>query len=115
MEPENESTPFPGSPPDGDALALGLRVFALLACGFYLEQARGLAQAALAVLAGFSASGLLHLLMDSMTPTGIPLRTPFGPRRSLNLYKTGSPGEWLCLLAFCAAAGGLAMWADRGQ
>jgi membrane-bound metal-dependent hydrolase YbcI (DUF457 family) len=88
--------------------------FVLLAGGFWLGRERGLAQAALAVLCGFAASGLLHLLFDAMTPTGIPLRTPFGPRSSLNAYKTGTAGEWLCVAGFCAAMAGLAMLANRG-
>jgi len=37
---------------------------------------------------GFCAAGWLHLVMDIMTPSGIPLLTPFGTCTSLNLYKT---------------------------
>jgi len=37
---------------------------------------------------GFCAAGWLHLVMDIMTPSGIPLVTPFGSRFSFNLYKT---------------------------
>lgn len=49
---------------------------------------------------GFCAAGWLHLAMDIMTPSGIPLSTPFGRRTSLNLYKTAQAGEWLCILLF---------------
>lgn len=49
---------------------------------------------------GFCAAGWLHLAMDIMTPSGIPLITPFGTRTSLNLYKTAQTGEWLCILLF---------------
>jgi len=51
---------------------------------------------------GFCAAGWLHLVMDIMTPSGIPLITPFGTRTSLNLYKTAQTGEWLCILLFVA-------------
>jgi hypothetical protein len=45
------------------------------------------------------------LVMDIMTPAGIPLLSPFGSRTSLNLYKTSMKGsrltgEWLCILLF---------------
>lgn len=50
----------------------------------------------------------LHLIMDIMTPVGIPLYLPFGSRTSLNLYKTSMPGcritgELVCIIffAFC--------------
>jgi membrane-bound metal-dependent hydrolase YbcI (DUF457 family) len=49
---------------------------------------------------GFCAAGWLHLAMDIMTPSGIPLVMPFGSRFSFNLYKTSQPGEWLCILLF---------------
>lgn len=49
---------------------------------------------------GFCAASWLHLAMDIMTPSGIPLITPFGTRTSLNLYKTAQTGEWLCILLF---------------
>lgn len=51
---------------------------------------------------GFCAAAWLHLAMDILTPTGIPLITPFGRRTSLNLYKTTSAGEWLCIFVFVA-------------
>jgi membrane-bound metal-dependent hydrolase YbcI (DUF457 family) len=41
-----------------------------------------------AVGIGFCAAAWLHLAFDIMTPTGIPLFTPFGRRTSLNLYRT---------------------------
>lgn len=49
---------------------------------------------------GFCASAWLHLAMDIMTPSGIPLLTPFGNRTSLNLYKTNSIKEWLYISVF---------------
>lgn len=56
---------------------------------------------------GFCAAGWLHLLMDIMTPSGIPLIWPFGSRTSLNLYKSALPGkiitgEWISILIFVA-------------
>jgi membrane-bound metal-dependent hydrolase YbcI (DUF457 family) len=51
---------------------------------------------------GFCASSWLHLAMDIMTPSGIPLLTPFGSRTSLNIYKSGHFGEmaFVSLLLF---------------
>jgi inner membrane protein len=49
---------------------------------------------------GFCSSGWLHLAMDIMTPSGIPLVSPFGSRTSFNLYKSGHAGEWLCVGVF---------------
>lgn len=59
----------------------------------------------LSVGLGFCAAGWLHLVMDIMTPAGIPLVSPFGSRTSLNLYRTSMKGsrltgEWLCILLF---------------
>lgn len=56
--------------------------------------------AATSVGLGFCAAGWLHLAMDIMTPSGIPLVTPFGARTSFNLYKSGHAGEWLCVGLF---------------
>lgn len=39
---------------------------------------------------GFFSSALLHLIMDIMTPTGIPLLHPFAKKVSFTIYKTGS-------------------------
>lgn len=39
---------------------------------------------------GFCLAALLHLVMDVMTPTGIPLLHPFAKKVSLNLYRSGS-------------------------
>ena len=52
---------------------------------------------------GFCAAAWLHLVMDIMTPMGIPLRSPFGSRSSFNLYKTAQIGEWVCVFLFMAA------------
>jgi hypothetical protein len=54
---------------------------------------------------GFCASAWLHLAMDIMTPTGIPLRSPFGSRTSLNFYRTSMAGcrmtgELVCVFVF---------------
>ena len=55
---------------------------------------------------GFCAAGWLHLVMDIMTPAGIPLLLPFGSRSSLKFYKTAMKGnritgEWVCIFIFC--------------
>lgn len=52
------------------------------------------------VAMGFCVAGWLHLTMDIMTPMGIPLLTPFGPRFSFKLYKTSQTGELVCLFLF---------------
>jgi len=53
--------------------------------------------------AGACGSSFLHLAMDIVTPTGIPLLFPFGKRTTLNIYRSGSPGEMAVVLVFCAA------------
>ena len=57
---------------------------------------------------GLAAGGLSHVLLDMLTPQGIPL-LPFTHkgRVSLKLCRTGGPGEWLFLAAMLA---GLAFW-----
>lgn len=47
---------------------------------------------------GFVAAALLHLVMDALTPMGIPFLTPFGPRYGVGLFATGKLGEGLALL-----------------
>ena len=47
-------------------------------------------------LMGYIAGGFGHLIADSATPMGIPLKTPYGRRFSFKLYKTGGI-EWLFL------------------
>jgi membrane-bound metal-dependent hydrolase YbcI (DUF457 family) len=49
---------------------------------------------------GFCIASWLHLAMDIMTPSGIPLYSPFGQKTSFNIYKTSSLGEWCCIFAF---------------
>lgn len=39
---------------------------------------------------GFFVAALLHLVMDIMTPTGIPLLHPFDRKRSLKVYRSGA-------------------------
>ncbi len=44
-----------------------------------------------------------HLVMDAMTPLGLPYRLSYYPRFSLNIYKTGSWKEWVivgCVASF---------------
>lgn len=49
---------------------------------------------------GFCVASWLHLAMDIMTPSGIPLYSPFGQKTSFNFYKTSSLGECCCILVF---------------
>jgi membrane-bound metal-dependent hydrolase YbcI (DUF457 family) len=73
-------------------------------CGWYWVTGQNfLANSMACAGLGFCAAAWLHLVFDIMTPTGIPLFTPFGRRTSLNLYRTTSAGEWLCILVFVAA------------
>lgn len=51
------------------------------------------------LLIGFAGGGLLHLAVDICTPAGIPLGHPAGKRLSLNIYRTGGPGEIVVALA----------------
>ncbi|MES1934319.1 hypothetical protein T35B1_17021 [Salinisphaera shabanensis T35B1] len=51
---------------------------------------------------GFSASGLLHLIIDMGSMSGIPLANPFGQRYSLSLYQTGGLRE----VGYAVAIGG---------
>lgn len=39
---------------------------------------------------GFFAAAILHLIMDIMTPSGIPLLHPFAKNRAFRVYKSGS-------------------------
>lgn len=38
----------------------------------------------------FVAAGWLHLLLDFLTPSGVPLLNPFGRRVSLRVYRAGA-------------------------
>jgi len=51
--------------------------------------------------AGFFAAALLHLAMDIMTPTGIPLLHPFARKVSLNVYRSGAFLSEFALTAIC--------------
>jgi inner membrane protein len=57
---------------------------------------------------GLAAGGLSHVVLDMLTPQGIPL-LPFTRRGrvSLKLCRTGGLGEWIFLAAMLA---GLAFW-----
>lgn len=55
--------------------------------------------------AGFFAAALLHLVMDVMTPTGIPLLHPFARKVSLKVYRSGAflPETALTVLCWVGA------------
>lgn len=57
-------------------------------------------------VSGFFAAALLHLVMDVMTPTGIPLWHPFDKKRSLKVYRSGSflAESFLTLICWAGAA-----------
>lgn len=46
---------------------------------------------------GLMSGALLHLACDYMTPMGIPLGSPFGERKTLNIFKTGGLFEYKIL------------------
>lgn len=52
------------------------------------------------LLASFSFGYALHLIMDSLTPFGIPYKASFYPRFAIPLFKTGSFKEFMLLIAF---------------
>lgn len=72
----------------------GLSLF----CGMYTQNSLFAAMSSVGF--GFCVASWLHLAMDIMTPSGIPLCSPFGKKTSLNIYKTSSLGEWCCILVF---------------
>lgn len=58
---------------------------------------------------GFSASALLHLLMDAMSPMGIPLWLPFQKRKSLHAYKVGNISEAITIFLTSGLFAGVAI------
>jgi membrane-bound metal-dependent hydrolase YbcI (DUF457 family) len=65
-------------------------------------------------LIGFFAAAILHLVMDIMTPTGIPLAHPFAKKRALRVYKSGNllPETGLTLLCWLLALGSIPVFYD---
>ena len=59
---------------------------------------------------GFFAAALLHLAMDIMTPSGIPLLHPFDKNRSITVYRSGAfiPETLLTLACWISAV--LYLW-----
>jgi len=62
------------------------------------------------LIAGVGLGGIVHLAVDLLSPSGVPLGNPFGRRTSLGpyrsggehayLYRTSTPEEWPVLLPF---------------
>ncbi|WP_456342547.1 metal-dependent hydrolase [Thermovibrio sp.] len=50
-------------------------------------------------LLSFTSGYASHLLLDALTPLGIPYKTGYYPRLSLKLFKTGKLGEVFVILA----------------
>jgi hypothetical protein len=62
-------------------------------------------------LAGFTAGGVMHLLMDVPNPTGIPILTPLARSRfGFGWWRSGNALEPLAGLAMAAVAGAV-LWA----
>ncbi len=49
------------------------------------------------LLLSFLAGYVSHLVMDSMTPLGLPYKSSYYPRFSLNIYRTGSVEEFFLI------------------
>jgi membrane-bound metal-dependent hydrolase YbcI (DUF457 family) len=63
-----------------------------------------------AVLAGFAAGGVMHLIMDVPNPSGIPILTPMAYSRwSLHWWRSGNAQEPLAGLGMVALAAGI-LW-----
>ncbi|MDD5280458.1 metal-dependent hydrolase [Acidithiobacillus sp.] len=63
-----------------------------------------------AVVAGFTAGGIMHLFMDVPNPSGIPILTPMAHSRwSLYWWKSGNALEPLAGLGMAAIAAGI-LW-----
>ena len=62
------------------------------------------------LIAGLGLGAIVHLAVDLLSPSGVPLGNPFGRRTSMGpyrsggehhyLYRTGTPEEWPVLLPF---------------
>lgn len=73
----------------------GIWLIGLLLCLHYLESP--LRDAA----AGFFSAALLHLALDVMTPTGIPILHPFDKKRAIRVYRSGRFIPEFMLTALC--------------
>jgi len=51
-------------------------------------------------LLSFSVGYFSHLLLDALTPLGVPYKFGYYPRLSLRLFKTGKLGEFFVILIF---------------
>lgn len=59
---------------------------------------------------GVAASALLHILIDAMTPAGVPLLHPFAARASLRMFRSGAVLEETLVAAICWAVALLAIF-----
>ena len=55
------------------------------------------------LLLSFTAGYASHLLLDILTPLGIPYKTGYYPRLTLKLFKTGKIGELFVILLLLSA------------
>jgi len=72
----------------------------------FLNQTLGL------YLLSFTVGYASHLLLDALTPLGIPYKHKYYPRLSLKLFKTGKVGEVFVILALVAL---LILQVKRGE
>lgn len=60
------------------------------------------------LLTGFASSGLLHVIIDMLSPAGVPLFKPFSSRVSFRVYQTGSISELKVIIPIvCGAIGSI--------
>lgn len=87
-----------------------------LAAAFIAHRFAGtgsLGEIAASIVFGLAVGAVLHLALDVLSPCGVPLGNPFGPRTSIGfrrtgntpcLYKTGTLSEWPIIGALIAVA-----------
>ena len=75
----------------------GLYLLLILACNYLL-----IADWIKEIILGFAIAALSHVLLDMLTPKGVPI-LPLAkkPRLSLPICSTGSLGEYIFLMAIC--------------
>jgi membrane-bound metal-dependent hydrolase YbcI (DUF457 family) len=59
---------------------------------------------------GFTSAGLLHVFIDMLSPTGVPLLMPFRTRLAFTVYKTGRISEYKVIVPVVGASIGYVMF-----
>ena len=75
----------------------------ILVCSYYWQSI---------LFCSFSIAALTHILLDSMTIVGVPLKKPFGKKHGFKLMRVGGSGE---IVAFILLIGiGVGIYARQG-